>query len=73
MSGVNANVSATVSSVVPGTSQRLRYPLPDAPATGDAFTIYQGCDHTMATCKAQFANLARFRGFPFVPPPEVAF
>jgi uncharacterized phage protein (TIGR02218 family) len=72
-SGVNANVSATVSSVVTGTSLQLRYPLSNLPATGDAFTIYQGCDHTMATCQAQFNNLARFRGFPFVPPPEVAF
>lgn len=72
-SGVNANVSATVSAAVAGTSLQLRYPLPNAPAAGDAFTIYQGCDHTTATCQAQFANLARFRGFPFVPPPEVAF
>jgi uncharacterized phage protein (TIGR02218 family) len=72
-SGTNANVSATVSSVAPGTSLQLRYPLPNAPATGDGFTIYQGCDHTMATCQSQFNNLARFRGFPFVPPPEVAF
>ena len=72
-SGINANVSATVSSAVPGTSLQLRYPLPVSPATGDTFTIYQGCDHTMATCQTQFDNLARFRGFPFVPPPEVAF
>jgi uncharacterized phage protein (TIGR02218 family) len=72
-SGANADVSATVSSVVPGTSLQLRYPMPNAPATGDAFTIYQGCDHTMATCQSQFNTLARFRGFPFVPPPEVAF
>ena len=72
-SGVDANVSATVSSAIAGTSLQLRYPLPNAPAIGDAFTVYQGCDHTMATCQAQFNNLARFRGFPFVPPPEVAF
>jgi uncharacterized phage protein (TIGR02218 family) len=72
-SGVDANLSATVSSVVPGTSLKLRYPLPEAPATDDTFTVYQGCDHTMATCQSQFDNLARFRGFPFVPPPEAAF
>jgi uncharacterized phage protein (TIGR02218 family) len=72
-SGVNANVSATVSAVVAGVSLHLRYPLPNAPSAGDAFTVYQGCDHTMATCQTQFNNLARFRGFPFVPPPEVAF
>ncbi len=47
----------------------LAYPRVNAPATGDAFTVYQGCDHTMATCKAKFNNLANFRGFPFVPPP----
>jgi uncharacterized phage protein (TIGR02218 family) len=72
-SGVNANVSATVKSVAAGVSLTLMYPLPSPPATGDGFTVYAGCDHTRATCNARFANLAAFRGFPFVPPPQIAY
>ncbi len=34
---------------------------------GDAFTVSAGCDKTMATCKAKFANLLNFRGFPHMP------
>jgi uncharacterized phage protein (TIGR02218 family) len=49
----------------------LVYPLPNAPAAGDTFTAAQGCDHTMATCKDQFNNLSNFRGYPFVPPPQI--
>jgi len=72
-SGANEGVTATVKSVVAGVSLTLMYPLPSAPSTGDALTVYQGCDHTPPTCKAQFANLANFRGFPFVPPPQMAY
>jgi uncharacterized phage protein (TIGR02218 family) len=73
ISGVNANVRATVKSAVAGTSLTLMYPLPSPPATGDAFTVYAGCDHTRATCQSRFSNLANFRGFPFVPPPQIAY
>lgn len=63
--GVKANIKdATASALV------LSYPLPNVPAQGDAFTATQGCDHTLATCKAKFNNAARFRGFPFVPAPD---
>jgi uncharacterized phage protein (TIGR02218 family) len=72
-SGVNANLRATVKSVVAGVSLTLMYPLPAASAAGDAFTVYAGCDHTPATCAARFVNLARFRGFPYVPPPQIAY
>jgi uncharacterized phage protein (TIGR02218 family) len=72
-SGANANVRATVKSVVAGTSLSLMYPLPSPPATGDGFTVYYGCDHTRGTCQSRFANLSNFRGFPFVPPPQVAY
>ena len=72
-SGVNANVRATVRSVAPGASLSLMYPLPSPPAVGDAFTAAFGCDHTRGTCQGRFANLAAFRGFPFVPPPQVAY
>jgi uncharacterized phage protein (TIGR02218 family) len=72
-SGDNANVAATVKSAVVGTSLMLMYPLPDVPATGDRFTVYAGCDHTRATCTSRFNNLTNFRGFPFVPPPQIAY
>jgi uncharacterized phage protein (TIGR02218 family) len=72
-SGVNANVSATVKGVAVGAALALIYPLPSPPAAGDAFTVYAGCDHTEATCASRFANLANFRGFPFVPPPQIAY
>ncbi len=72
-SGANANVRATVKSVVAGTSLSLMYPLPSPPATGDGFTVSFGCDHTRGTCQAKFANLSNFRGFPFVPPPQIAY
>ena len=33
----------------------------------DAFTIQAGCDKSLATCRAKFANVANFRGFPHIP------
>lgn len=34
---------------------------------GDAFTIDAGCDKRAATCRAKFANIVNFRGFPHMP------
>lgn len=72
-SGVNAGVVRTVKSydnttaiIVPTAA------LPVAPATGDTFTIYPGCDKLQSTCSGKFANLAHFRGFPYIPVPEAA-
>lgn len=71
-SGVNAGVTATVGSALAGVALNLINPLQSAPAAGDAFTVYFGCDHTEGTCQAKFNNLVNFRGFPFVPPPQMA-
>ena len=71
-SGVNAGVTANVNSVADGSSLTLGYPLESAPAPGDGFTVYQGCDHTPGTCQGTFNNLGNFRGFPYVPPPQMA-
>ena len=71
--GANANVRATVKGVAAGSALSLIYPLPSPPATGDSFTVWFGCDHTRATCSGRFGNLPNFRGFPFVPPPQVAY
>ena len=72
-SGPNAKVRATVRGVNVGLSYSLMYPLPFAPSTGDAFTVAFGCDHTQATCQGKFNNLVNFRGFPYVPPPQLAY
>lgn len=36
-------------------------------APGDRVRLEPGCDKRAATCRAKFANLARFRGFPHIP------
>jgi uncharacterized phage protein (TIGR02218 family) len=71
-SGVNSGATATVGAIAPASSLTLLYPLPSVPAAGDGFTVYDGCDHTPATCNAKFNNLSNFRGFPYVPPPQMA-
>lgn len=70
-SGANVGVSRTVQTSTPSglsLSRPLDYPL----VVGDSFVVYKGCDKTMTTCQNRFNNLANFRGFPFVPPPELA-
>jgi uncharacterized phage protein (TIGR02218 family) len=71
-SGVLTGVTATVGSVANGSSLNLINPLQSVPAPGDGFTVYFGCDHTLTTCQAKFNNLVNFRGFPYVPPPQMA-
>lgn len=45
-------------------------PLAAAPAVGDTFAVYPGCDKTLATCQTKFNNGAKFRGCPFIPSAE---
>jgi len=71
-SGLNAGLSATIKTVQ-GDVLYLAAALPNLPAVGDLFTAFQGCAHTLASCDGQFSNRDRFRGFPFVPPPEAAY
>lgn len=73
-SGANNGVSRTVKSYSVGSPGMLVLlsPLPNAPAPGDTFTAYPGCDKTQATCTNKFSNLVNFRGFPYVPVPETA-
>ena len=71
-SGANTGVTANITGA-DAAALTLSYPLPAVPAAGDGFTAYQGCDHTLATCRAKFGNGANFRGFPFVPVPETAY
>ena len=41
--------------------------MPEAIASGDAFTVTAGCDKSFATCRGRFANTDNFRGFPQIP------
>ena len=68
-SGVNNGVARSVKTYLAGTPGTISLisPFPSAPAIGDTFTIYPGCDKTQATCTAKFNNLANFRGFPYIP------
>lgn len=42
-------------------------PLPVAPAPSDPIRLEPGCDKRAETCRGTFANMANFRGFPFIP------
>ena len=70
-SGANVGVSRTVKQST-SSGLLLARPLDYLPSAGDNFVVYKGCDKTMTTCKNRFNNLANFRGFPFVPPPELS-
>jgi uncharacterized phage protein (TIGR02218 family) len=74
-SGANAGLTRSVKSWVAGSPGviALLAPFPNAPAAGDGFTIYPGCDKTLGPngC-AKFANTARFKGYPYVPTSETA-
>lgn len=45
----------------------LDSPLDLAPPTGARVRLREGCDRTLATCAARFANAVNFRGEPFLP------
>jgi uncharacterized phage protein (TIGR02218 family) len=74
-SGVNTGAAATVKqhTLANGVNTfTLMAPLNSVPAVGDNFTVFPGCDKTMATCQSRFNNLNNFRGWPFVPTPTVS-
>lgn len=60
----------TVSSGV--ASFALWQAMSEAIAPGDAFTVTPGCDKSFAACKTKFANVANFRGFPYMPGDDAA-
>jgi hypothetical protein len=71
LSGANAGAGRTISSIAGGIVYQLQ-PWLSSVAVGDTFQLLPGCDHTTATCNTTFQNLARFGGFPYIPPPEAA-
>jgi len=73
-SGLNEGVSRTVKQFTAGSpgSITLIAPFPSAAAGGDAFSISAGCTKLQQYCAVSMANLANFRGFPYVPQQEAA-
>lgn len=67
--GANAGISRSIKSYSKGTPGviNLIAPFPNVPAAGDSFEVTPGCDKQQGTCQNTFANLANFRGFPYVP------
>lgn len=71
--GANVGVSRTIRQSN-GTQLILVFPFEFPVGTGDQFKAYPGCDLTETRCAGPlFNNKINFRGFPFVPPPQVAF
>lgn len=69
--GANAGVQRGVKSNSTNTLT-LVSPLPYAPAIGDQFVVYKGCDRTRSTCLNKFNNLLNYGGTDFVPVPEAS-
>jgi uncharacterized phage protein (TIGR02218 family) len=71
-SGANTGYSRTIANLGDGSQVSLFKPFLFAIAVGDTFTLLPGCDHTTSACQNLFDNLARYGGFPYIPPPESA-
>jgi len=69
-SGVNDGQTRTIESATDAVIN-VAYPLYQVPAEGDTFTVTNGCDKSRGPLGcAFFANLNRWRGFPYIPPAE---
>jgi uncharacterized phage protein (TIGR02218 family) len=75
-SGLLIGTSRTVKMATAGSpgTITLLYAFPSAPAIGDTFSIFPGCDKTFASSNgcAKFANQARWRGADLIPTAESA-
>jgi uncharacterized phage protein (TIGR02218 family) len=71
LSGANSGATRTVSALTGGFVRVLK-PWLSPVAVGDIFQLLPGCDHTTGTCQTVLQNIARYGGFPYVPPPETA-
>ena len=70
-SGANTGVSQPVKDQT-GQTLIVWSPPPDPIRPGDQFTVTEGCDKTLATCRDRFANTVNFRGFPHIPGDDFA-
>jgi uncharacterized phage protein (TIGR02218 family) len=68
LSGALAGVSAPIKASYQTNGRIVMLiPLDAAPAVGDTFKIYPGCDKTPATCRDRFNNFSRNRATPYIP------
>lgn len=65
--GNNANLKMEVKEFNQDSEITLVLPMPYTIQTGDTFTVVQGCDKSLSTCKNKFNNILNFRGFPDLP------
>lgn len=72
-SGILNNLTYGISQFAGGNQLAMVAPLPFLPSVGDTFTAFAGCDRTLGSggC-AKFSNTPNFRGFPYVPDPQLA-
>ena len=70
-SGANDGATRTIARLADGAVLLLK-PWLSPVSIGDTFRLLPGCDHTTATCDQTLQNLARYGGFPYIPPPEAA-
>jgi hypothetical protein len=71
LSGANSGATRTIAALSGGTVSLLK-PWLSPVSVGDIFQLLPGCDHTTDTCDTVLQNLARYGGFPYIPPPESA-
>jgi uncharacterized phage protein (TIGR02218 family) len=69
-SGPNNGLTRAVKSNDGSGNFTLMLALPNPVGSADNFTVYKGCDLTMATCSGKFSNLVNFKAEPFTPPPR---
>ncbi|HTT78589.1 MAG TPA: DUF2163 domain-containing protein [Stellaceae bacterium] len=76
LSGANAGIARTIASISPDGKTLAQFkPWLYPVAVGDTFYALPGCDHSTTGeggCQLR-NNLGRFGGFPYIPPPEMAF
>lgn len=67
-SGTNNGLTRSIKTYTHGSPSTVEViaPFPDAPAPGDAFSIFRGCARTQAACSA-YGNLSNFKAMPFIP------
>lgn len=66
LSGANSGLESAILKSA-GARLTLREPPTFAASTGDLVELSHGCDKSLATCIARFANAANFRGEPHLP------
>jgi uncharacterized phage protein (TIGR02218 family) len=71
VSGANSGATRTVAALTGGVVRVLK-PWLSPVSVGDTFQLLPGCDHTTQTCQSVLQNIARYGGFPYVPPAEAA-